>query len=271
MFKFITRQHFLINLLAAILLLVLLLFILLWMLGFITRHGESEKVPVVTGKSVEQATKILESKGFEVEVQDSVWNESIPPLTVARQLPEGDQLVKAHRRIYLTINRREPPLVIMPDMVGLSFRNAELYLKQLGMKLGDTTRKPDYAKDAVMEQLYNGHPLKAGTQIFQGSRVSFVLASGVGNEEFDVPDLLGMTFSEAKPLLDSLGLNTGAVLTDPGLSDTAHAFIYKQIPEKILELPDNRKQVNKIRSGQSIDVWLSTEMRYLKDSVEKKD
>ena len=270
MFKFITRQHFLVNLFLAIALLFAMIFLLLWTLGIITRHGDYEKVPVVTGKNFTEAIQLLESKGFSAEVQDSVWKENLPPLSVVRQSPEADQMVKKHRRVYLTINRSQPPLIDVPNMVGLSFRNAELYLKQLGLKLGDTSRKPDIAKDAVLEQLYNGKPISPATRIFQGSTISFVLGSGIGNDEYEVPDLKGMTFAEAKALLNSMGLNVAGVLPDPDVENQEKAYVYKQIPERTLRLPDGLIQKNKIHSGQSIDIWLSSNKPSLVDTTAPK-
>ena len=267
MFKFITRRHFFINLLVAIALGLGLLFVLLWALGFITRHGEYEKVPVVVGKSVEDAINALEAKGFTVEVQDSVWKPDMKPLTVARQTPDGDQMVKAERRIYLTINRSQPPLVELPNMVGLSFRNAGLYLMQLGLKLGDTTRRPDIAKDAILEQRYNGRPVGPGTKVFQGSAIDFVLGSGIGDEEFEVPDLRGLSFREAKALITGMGLTVAMPLLDSDVRDTANAYVYKQNPQRITELADGFKQTNKIRPGQSVDLWLSVQMKVIEDTV----
>jgi len=238
-------------------LVVALLFALLWSLGFITRHNDYEKVPTVTGKSVAAATELLEEAGFSVEIQDSVWDEKQPPLSVIRQSPEADQMVKAHRHIYLTVNRSEPPLVDVPNLVGLSFRNAELYLKQLGLKLGDTSRRPDIAKDAILEQLYQGKNIQPGTRIYQGSSISFILGSGLGEEEFEVPNLVGVTYGQAKVLLNGLGLMVAGVLPDAGITDTANAYVYRQNPEVKTMLPDGTNKKNMIKPGQGMDVWLS--------------
>lgn len=258
MFRFITKQPFWVNLLAAIALVVGALFLVLWMLSFITRHGEYERVPSVIGKPVAEAIQLLESKGFTVAIQDSIWQESEPVGIVLKQLPAGEDMVKAKRTIYLTINRSQPPLVDMPNLVGLSFRNAELYIKQLGLRIGDTTRKPDIAKDAVLEQLYNGAPIRPGTKIFQGSTISFVLGSGLGEGEMEVPQLIGMRFAEAKAYLSGLGINVGALLTDPDVKDTANAYIYRQNPEAKTATTDGTMLPNKIRPGQSMDFWLGT-------------
>ena len=258
MFRFLTRQNFFVNLLAAIALVVLIIFAFLWSLGFITHHGEYEKVPGIQGKTLVQAQQALESKGFKVEVLDSLYYDSLPPLVVIKQSPEGEQMVKSNRVIYLTVNRSQPPLVEVPNMVGFTFRNAEMYLRQLNLKLGDTTRRPDLAKDAVLEQSYQGKAITSGTKIFIGSKISFVLGSGLGDEQFNVPNLVGMTYEEAKAALSAQSLNFGSPVALGGISDTLHAYVVRQYP-KVKEEPDENGyvQINKIRAGQVIDMWLS--------------
>jgi beta-lactam-binding protein with PASTA domain len=228
-------------------------------------------VPSVEGKTLTEAIDILEDKGFRVEIQDSVWDPKLPPLQVIKQSPLADQSVKVHRLIFLTVNKSQPPQVIMPNLVGFSFRNALLYMDQLGLKLGDTTRKPDIARDAVLEQLFNGQSIKPGTSIFQGSVISFVLGSGLGEEESVVPDLYGLTFSEAKAKLQEMGLNLGAVIADADVSDTANAYIYRQYPVVSNKMPDGTTVENRIRVGQSMDIWLSSIPKERIDSEGNKD
>ena len=75
--------------------------------------------------------------------------------SVLKQVPEGDELVKINRTVYLTINRHVPPMVEMPNIVGFSFRNAEMALKNMGLRIGDTTYVTDFAKNSVLEQHYH--------------------------------------------------------------------------------------------------------------------
>jgi beta-lactam-binding protein with PASTA domain len=70
-----------------------------------------------------------------------------------------------------------------------------------------------------------------------------------------VPKLIGLTYDEAKILLETNGLIVGSVIPDPLVKDTANAFIYKQSP---LSRTEDGFQV-RIRPGQMIDVWLSVE------------
>ena len=40
---------------------------------------------------------LLQEKGFSVEVQDSIWKEDLPPLTVIRQSPDGEPIRRDQR------------------------------------------------------------------------------------------------------------------------------------------------------------------------------
>jgi len=265
-FKFLTHKPLWVNIVAFGLIASLLVLLFFGSLDFITRHGKYENVPSVLGKNLEEARKILESKGFEVEIQDSVYVDSVPRLAVIKQAPEGDAVVKVNRTVYLTINRFQPPLVEMPSLVGFSIRNAEMYLENLGLHLGDTTFRPDIAKNAVLEQLYNGKPIVAGTKIYMGSAISFVLGDGVGDQEMKVPDLIGLTLVEARIQLRMMSINYTTV-PDPGVSDVDNAFVYRQSPEPYTTLGESERQTNRIKAGQSIDLWLSVD-KPVKDTAQ---
>jgi beta-lactam-binding protein with PASTA domain len=253
MFQFITKRPLWTNLLAGLILMVVLLFLLSILLGPLTRHGKNKTVPNIVGKSFEEARKILDNSGFDVEVQDSIYSDTTAKGTVLRQVPDGDATVKISRTVYLTINRQVPPVVEMPNLKDFSFRNAELQLKNMGLRVGDTSYVHDFARNTVQEQRYNGSPITPGTKIQQGSVIDLVLSDGVGEAEFTVPNLIGMTFGEAKNLIESNGLSFLSVMPDPDIVDTASAFIKEQDPRRMG--PDGKRI--KIRTGQTMSVWLS--------------
>jgi len=237
-----------VHILTGIGIVILLVVVFLQSLHWITRHDKTLTIPAVTGKSFAEAKQILESKGFDVELQDSMYNDTAKPLSVLRQFPDAEAVVKVNRTVYLTINYSTPPLIEMPNLEGLSFRSAEISMNQYGLKLEDTVYRSDFAKNSVLEQQYNGDRIKAGTKIPQGSKITLVLGSGLGNENFSVPDLVGLTYNDAKVLLESNGLNVGTVIpaVDP------NAYVGRQNPDHMT--PDGR--INRIRQGQSVDLWL---------------
>lgn len=255
MFKFITNRPLWINILAglALALIVFMLFIL--SLNWLTHHGQSKTVPQVLGKSYDESLAILKKEGFDVEILDSIYADTARPLQVLRQVPDADEMVKVNRTVYLTINRSVPPLVEMPNIVGSSYRSAEMTLKTYNLRIGDTTFKPDFAKNAVLEQRYNGAVIKPGTQIRMGSVVDLVLGDGVGNQQFIVPTLIGMTYCQARSLLEQQGVAFGVVLAEPSVTDTCNAYIYWQNPERM----GSDQRYRYIRSGQLIDIRLQAE------------
>jgi beta-lactam-binding protein with PASTA domain len=257
MFKFITRRSFFVNFLVAIALLLLLVFIFFFSLDSITRHNESVKVPSVTGRSLAEATTILVQKNFEVAVQDSVYIDSIAPLSVVKQSPESEEVVKIHRTVYLTINRSTPPLIDMPDLRGFSYRSAQMFLESLGLKTGNITYTPDIARNAVKDQLLNGKTVDPGSKIPMSTAIDLVLGNGLGTTELAVPDLIGLTVAQAREYLSSDNIGIGVILAEGVVSDTANAYIVKQNPEPVTQLPTGETAGNHIRAGQLMDIWIS--------------
>ena len=255
MFASLTKKPLWVNLLVAFSIVALLALLFFGSLDFFTRHGDEITVPSVTDKPFEVAKDELEQKGFEVVIQDSVYRDNLAPLAVVKQFPEADASVKVNRTVYLTVNRAVPPEVVMPNLVGMSVRNAAIVLKQFGLKMGDTTYRPDFAKNSVLSQLKADKEIKPGTKLPMGTAISLVLGSGLSDIDMSVPDLLGMTYSEAASLLGTTGISFGAKVLDPNVRDTLTAFIYKQSPDRSTE--DSR--VNRIRPGQMIDIWLGTQ------------
>ena len=64
-------------------------------------------------------------------------------------------------------------------------------------------------------------------------------------------------------VLEQNGIMLASTVVDPGVSDTANAFVYKQYPPKYTE----DKRLVYIRSGQIMDVWVSKEKKILTDST----
>jgi beta-lactam-binding protein with PASTA domain len=240
------------NILVGLLLIIVLGLIFTFSLDLITKHGVARTVPSVVGQPLEEVVEALEDKGFEVVIQDSVFYDSLQPTTVVKQIPEPDAVVKVNRTIYVTYNRVVPPDVEMPNLVGYSLRNAEMILKNQGLVLGDTTFRPDFAKNSVLEQLFNGQRIAPGAKVKYGSPIALVIGSGVSAQAMSVPRLLGLTYEEAKMLMSAQGLILGSVIADPLVQDTAAAFVYRQNPPT----KDQQGRRFQIRPGQMMDIWL---------------
>jgi len=220
-------------------------------LGAITRHDDNRKVPDIVGKSTEDATRLLKENGLRVEVQDSVYVDSLPKASVLKQSPDAQAVVKVGRTIFLTVNRLAAPMVDMPDLRGFSVTSAELLMQNLGLKLGGTSYINDIAKNAVKQQLINNTEVQPGAKVPVGSTVFLVLGNGAGSESMEVPDVVGMSLDEATDYLQTFKVSIGTINADPNVTDQGDAEIYKQDPPRM-----DGTQKNRMKPGQSINIWL---------------
>lgn len=250
MIKYITSRPLWFNILIAIGGVFLLIVIFILLLGVITRHGKSKTVPYIVGKNINDVEKQLADAGFETVIQDSVYYDSIPPGVVIKQVPDADAIVKVNRKVYVIMNRFVAPDISMPNIIGYSLRNAQYTLESMGLKLGDTASRVDFAKNTVLEVSVDGKEIKPGDKIKIGSRVDLVIARGKGDENIAVPQLIGLQVADARVLLEQYGLNLGAIVKNPDVTDVDNAYIYRQEP-----MPGT----GRIRAGQLIDVWAQAE------------
>lgn len=111
-------------------------------IALFTKHGRSDQLPGVEGKTYTEAVNILHSNGFKVDIRDSLYREDIKPGYVIEQFPKANSIVKPGRKVFLYINAVHPREVVLDDnnrpnelaMKGESFRSAMAKLDELGFK-----------------------------------------------------------------------------------------------------------------------------------------
>ena len=251
-FRFLLTKKFLRHLgLAAAISLVLLIGIMLW-LKIYTHHGKTIVVPDLTGLTMEEVDDVTSSRRLRFEVVDSVFSTEMPRGTVIKQNPVAISRVKKNRKIFLTMNAVNPEMVSMPQLIGLSFRQARLALQNAGLIQGNITYKPDFAKNNVLQQMHRDTVINEGTIITKGAVIDLVLGMGLSSETTRVPDLVGLGLEEANAIISDYFLNLGAITYDENLEDaedSAAAFIWRQYPDY-----DELKRLN---MGMEVDVWLT--------------
>ena len=251
---------------------ICLFIIFFFSLGWITGNGETEKVPAVIGLDVAAAEKNLTALGFDVELQDSIYVDTLARNAVLRQTPEADEIVKKGRTVYLTINRVIAPQVDMPNLVGFSIKSAETYLKVLGLRLGSIQMVPDQNKNVVIDQLVNGKPIAPGSKIPSGTLIHFLIGDGGASAGMTMPDLVGLTYDQAKAQLLSLGLNLGVVSVNGSIGDSASAFVFDQNPSAYGSQLDSLGMPikNNISKGATINLVLDkvAPIKAIRDSIQ---
>jgi beta-lactam-binding protein with PASTA domain len=258
-FKFIKSKVFILNVLAALALFVVVLTLTIKALDAYTLHGETIAVPSFKNLNKNNLDHFIQGKHLRyVIIDSSIYNPKRPKGVVIDQDPEPMTKVKDNRTIYLTINASLPQQIKMPNLVDVSFRQAEAILQTYGLKLGELIYKPDLAKNAVLGQQYRGKEIAPGTSIKKGSLINLILGDGLSRSEVTVPNLLNLTYEEAIAELKSNSLNTGSVLYDDD-DDTFGARVYKQRPAH-----NSRKAV---RLGESVDLFLTKSFHKIKSDT----
>ncbi|MDB5005928.1 MAG: serine/threonine protein kinase [Mucilaginibacter sp.] len=229
----------------SVLLIVLIVF---FSLGFYTRHGTGIPVPQLKGMSIEKAMSLLKDQGFEYKI-DSVYVLDEPPGAVVEQDPDSGTYVKENRTIYLTIVTRQAPPVALPDLEPYTYREAVAIIANYGLKVGDTTFKPDIANH-VLEVRFAGQVIKAGTKLPKGSKIDLVLGNGAGPSEVDIPDVVNLDLNGAKFAIKGAGLTLGTISYQGEITDSTNVVVVAQSPMKT-------DSVTQISLGTRIDITVA--------------
>jgi beta-lactam-binding protein with PASTA domain len=226
---------------------VVLLFVLLnWVLRWYTMHDKSLTVPDFKNMTIDEVQSVMADKDLTFEIKDSVYTADKPPMTVVDQNPKAGFKVKPGRRIYLVLNTDKAPMIALPQLQSVPLRQAERILSSYGIRIDSTRYIPDIAENAVLSVEFNGKEVEAGFKLPKGSGIVLILGDGGKSGPVEVPSLLGKSLDEAKFILAGNSLNLGAVITNPDVSDSLSAIIFKQRP----------LAGEKISKGSAIDIFL---------------
>lgn len=250
---YLKSKIFLKNLGLALELIFILVVVLIIFLRIYTRHGRSITVPNFTDITLQDAKKIIDGNHLRFEVLDSLYLAERIKGAIIDQHPKSGQHVKKNRIIYFTVNAYSPGKMLMPDLVGLTLREARAKIISSGLKIGNFSYRFDMAKNVVLEQKTEGisKNINAGDTILKGTQINLVLGKGLSEDKSPVPDLLGLTLEQAKIKASDAFFSVGAIISDKDLeeSEAPLARIYKQRP-----VHGNNIHVP---LGTPIDLWIT--------------
>lgn len=213
-----------------------------------TNHGESITVPDLEGIQLEELDDFLTARNLRFEVTaDSSYSAEYPPLAVLKQTPRANSKVKESRKIYVTLNAKNPPKVKMPYLIDGSLKNAQMVLQSYGLLLGEISYKAHRFQNAVLEQQYKGKAINEGAYIPKGSKIDLVVGNGLGNR-FAAPDLKGYTKEDAEFIIIGSGLRLGKI-TYVDNEDERPFTVVQQYPTAGTGM----------RTGNNVDIWVVKE------------
>ncbi|WP_200978448.1 PASTA domain-containing protein [Echinicola sp. 20G] len=225
---------------------VLFVFFQIYLPGY-TNHGESVTVPDLENFHYSEIEKYLEARNLRYEITpDSGFVADAQPLAVLKQNPRPGAKVKRDRKIYITLNAENAPLIKMPNLVNSPIKNAQEVLANYGLVRGEIIYTPDIGHNVVLEQKFRGRSIKEGFEIPKGSQIDLVVGDGLGKQSLAIPNVVGMDEEEAEIAIVGSGLRLGRinyVTTDTVPKGT----ILKQLPPSGIEA----------KTGELIDLWVS--------------
>ena len=181
-----------------------------------TRHNVSTTVPNVEDVSFSKAEQQLQQQGLKVQRQIGRYNPNVDTGIVVDQTPLPTAKVKPGRRVYLTVNAGDVPTVQIPDLRGMSVREAKNRVSSVNLKVGTVQ------KDAIPSPYANTITKQTpapGDSLEEGSSVDLWYSTGLGDTQVAVPNVVGLSVAEAQRFL--LQHELRSVLVDTSTTDEA--------------------------------------------------
>ncbi|MHB2019279.1 MAG: PASTA domain-containing protein [Candidatus Xenobia bacterium] len=172
---------------------------------FFAVPGEVD-VPNVVGKDKGAAEDILSKLGLNVNY-DERYQAKVPASTVVQQFPGAQTPVRSGSTVSL-IGSKGPEIQRVPDVTGLTLREARITLENARLAVGKIVRKQQDGTKA--EEVLEQDPAP-NSELKKGARVTLTVTTG-GKSAVTLPNYEGLQLSEVKDRVDSDGLKIGTVV-----------------------------------------------------------
>lgn len=215
------------------------------LMPFFVRLGQESVVPNLTGLTQEEAETSLKDKGLGLRVIGEEYDLKQPAGTIIYQMPDSDSKVKKGRKIKVVLSKGGEKATV-PQLKGMTYRQAELALANRGLKIGI----PVYVSvDSLTRDEVIANFPSTGTVVPLGMEVRVV----VNQEQTDtleivkVPKFKGDNIRDVSSKIEKLGLKIGKIeykVKNKLLPGT----VLKQIPKEGAE----------VRKGSIVELEVST-------------
>ena len=222
----------------------LIILILYWitnsvLMPIITRHGEEFVLPNFINQKLVEAQLELEELGLGYNIAAEEFSPGKEKGIILSQYPIPGTKVKSERAIKFVISLGQK-LVPIPELAGLSVRQAILDLETAGLELGEIA----WAHSDTLPEKVVVFSYPAGfTEIPLGSPVNIMVNRGRASNFTYMPRVVGMQLSEAELLLEEKILK---------LSLVTYRRDENYLPETVLEQSE--------REGTELDNWTEIDL-----------
>ncbi len=168
--------------------------------------GKDGEVPALSGKSVTEATELLNKRKLSLYIEKQEYNNEIPKDHIAKQLVAPGTRVHPGSRIGVIVSGGKipgggPGIVTVPSFEDQLLNEAKLTLANFDIKLGKITW---VHSDAVEKgKIIAQRPLPESAN---SGEINFLVSLGPYDVMYRCPSFMNMTIQEARTLSKKLGI-----------------------------------------------------------------
>ena len=182
------------------------------------------QVPVLTGKTVNEATGMLTEAGLNLKVEEGRrLDPKVPAGQIVTQDPVAGVRTRRERSVKVWVSGG-PRSTTIPELSGESERTAQLRLQQEGLGLASTAeiRSADYPAGTVVAQFPAART--------NAAQVALLVNRGERGARYVMPDLIGVDGSRAAEVLRARGFRA-TVVGDHPYPGVAPGIVLRQNPQ----------------------------------------
>lgn len=192
----------------------------------VSMGAHMERVPDVQYKTESDAKSQLQKKGFAVQITYQSSDNVAAGLVISQSPNSGEQM-RYGSTVKLVVSSGASAFKL-PNVVGKDEETAKSTLMQKGLKVTISYANSDsVATGKVISQTP-----KANSSVYKGNTVTIVVSSG--KQIIAVPNVIGMTSTEAKDKLTSLGFDVS--VGEEYSSTVASGKVISQSPDASVSL-----------------------------------
>ena len=206
--------------------------------------ASGDPVPDVKGKTLEEATTIIEKAGFEVGTTNAVHDDSVAAGSVVSQDPAAGTKKPAGTKVNLNISQGTEQVTV-PDLTNKTPDEAQQLCDKVGLTMKAGTPAYD---DKVEKGKISSQDLKAGDKAAKGSVITYVLS--LGSEKVAVPNVVGKSQSDAMAALKNAGFEVS--VSEEASSNVKQGNVIRQSPTSDESLEKGSTVSITVSSGEKV-------------------
>jgi len=175
---------------------------------WLVRHNRQIQVPDVVEMNLAEAESTLAQEGLTMVEVGREYDALVPPDLILSQNPRGGALVKGKGRWVRVVVSKGGEKVSVPNLQGVSLRQAKLLLQRSGLELGEISWM--YTEDFPEHVVISSAPgYKA--EVLHGELVDLLVSQGSVPTKAMVPDFVGQSLEGAVLLARDAGVTIGKI------------------------------------------------------------